>query len=103
MNEIKRPLKKKLFMFISGTIICIILIYIILNNFILYDYYIGDKKEQLIDNYKKINRHYKSEADVENEELLKELEGLFENKNINITIINNSRKSYIQFRKSIRT
>ncbi len=95
MNEIKRPLKRKLFIFISGTIFCIILIYIILNNFILYDYYIGDKKEQLIDNYKKINRYYKSESDVEGEELLKELEGIFENKNINITIIDNSRKCYL--------
>ncbi len=83
----KKSISNKLFVTISGTIIFIIVLYLLLNTFILDDYYIGNKKEELVKDYKTINRYYNKATDISDEKLQMELEKIGENKNVNITIV----------------
>jgi len=83
----KRSISNKLFLLISCNILFIIVLYIILNTFILDDYYIGNKKEELVSNYKKINRYYDEIANINDESLQMEFQRICENNNVNITIM----------------
>jgi len=85
----KKSISNKLFLLISGIIVFIIALYLILNTFILDDYYIGNKKEELVKDYRRINRYYDEDTDITNEQLQMELEKICANKNVNITITNN--------------
>ena len=82
----KGSIRNKLFLTISGTILCIIALYLVLNTFILDDYYISNKKEELVKQYKTINKYYNNDTDISDETLQMELEKIWENKNVNVTI-----------------
>lgn len=83
----KKSISNKLFLLISTNILFVVVLYIILNTFILDDYYIGKKKEELVSYYKKINRYYDENVNINDEELQMEFQRISENKNINITIV----------------
>ena len=86
----KKSISNKLFLLISGNILLIVLLYIILNTFILDDYYIGNKKKELVKDYKKINRYYLNSDGINDEILQRELQRISENKNVIITIVSNN-------------
>lgn len=83
----KRSIRNKLFSMIAGTILFIIALYILLNTFILKEYYIGSKQKELVKDYRTINRLYNSETNINDEKLQMELEKICENTNVHITII----------------
>lgn len=80
-------IRNKLFCMIAGTILFIIALYVLLNTFILDDYYIGSKQKELVKDYRTINKYYSTEVDINDEKVQMELEKICENRNVNITII----------------
>ena len=86
----KKSISKKLFLTISGTILFIIVLYFILNTFILDDYYIGNKKKELVKAYKVISKYYEKSTEINDESFQLELEKIAENRNVNITILDSN-------------
>ena len=86
----KGSIRNKLFLTISGTILFIIGLYLVLNTFILDNYYISNKKDELVKQYKIINRYYDKNTEIADEKLQIELDKIWENKNVNITITDSS-------------
>lgn len=87
-----KSIKFRLFIVLFITVVSVIFAYFIFNISLLSKFYLSVKQREVIKTYSEINNYYKSstsESDIKYE-----LEKLNINKNMEITIIGNSRKCY---------
>jgi two-component system, OmpR family, sensor histidine kinase VanS len=80
----KLSLQARLFMIVSGLILFFILLSWLLNSTLLDKYYLYNKKNSLIDTYRRINSQYKGDP----EEIALDLERLESTKGLQISILN---------------